>query len=58
MHVGEAAGGVIVDDVRVTGGSMDELVLAEDVEMTVELVLVGTGHALHPHFIDSYKTWL
>lgn len=58
VHVGVEAGAVVVDDVIVTGGTVDRLVLAAVEEATVEIVLVGTGHALHPHFIDSYRTWL
>lgn len=65
MQVGVEAGGAVVDDVMVTGGTVDavdKVVLASVVEavddaiVEVEIVLVGAGHALHPHFIDSYRT--
>lgn len=53
VHVGVEVGGVVVDDVSVTGGAVDKLVLAAVVEIVVEIVLVGAGHSLHPHFMDS-----
>lgn len=60
VHVGVEAADVVVDDVIVTGGTVDKLVVAavEEAIVEVETVLVGTGHAVHPHFIDSYRTWL
>lgn len=61
VHVGVEAGGAVVDDVMVTGGTVvDKLVLASvvDAMVEVEIVLVVAGHALHPHFIDSYRAWL
>lgn len=58
VHVGVEVGGAEVDDVIVTGGAVDKLVLAAVVEAVVEMVLVGIGHSLHPHFMDSYSTWL